>query len=358
LVALPKDHVWGPDWALLDRAAWHPQLGNTSVHLPPNIHDAAAFLYRTKAEAEVHARIGGTCFLVGHPVFDGGRPTPFCIPYLVTNRHVALSAPVVRLNRRDGGLPDVFEKDASEWICHPDGDDVAVTPLVGQISETIHKISFGYTHWFISEEMVKSLEIGLGEEVFMIGRFINHQGRIHNSPAARFGSISVMPEPIWNSAILKDQLSYAVEMRSRTGFSGSMVVVYRTPATVLDAVKVPDFFGILGVNWGYINDENGENTWLNGVVPAWKITDIFSTKAIQDFHSDATVTLLTLIKRGDTSSAIPAIALPHRPGAENAADGPKERFTRLLGAAAKSNRSDGQTSRDEIPENSGGKKTR
>ena len=57
---------------------------------------------------------------------------------------------------------------------------------------------------------------------FMIGRFLNHQGTKDKIvPAVRFGNISVMLEIIWNSTVNKDQLSFSVEMRSRTGFSGS-----------------------------------------------------------------------------------------------------------------------------------------
>jgi hypothetical protein len=51
----------------------------------------------------------------------------------------------------------------------------------------------------------------------MIGRFLNHQGTKDKIvPAVRFGNISVMLELIWNSTV-----SRPVEMRSRTGFSGS-----------------------------------------------------------------------------------------------------------------------------------------
>ena len=49
-------------------------------------------------------------------------------------------------------------------------------------------------------------------------------------PAVRFGNISVMLELIWNSTVNKDQLSFAVEMRSRTGFSGSFFFFFFTAA--------------------------------------------------------------------------------------------------------------------------------
>ncbi len=40
-------------------------------------------------------------------------------------------------------------------------------------------------------------------------------------------------------------------------------------------------WGLLGVNWGYVPDEEGENTWLNGVVPAWKITELLDSPPLK-----------------------------------------------------------------------------
>jgi hypothetical protein len=153
-----------------------------------------------------------------------------------------------------------------------------------------------------------------------------------------------MPEPLYNKAVLKDQLSFAVEMRSRTGFSGGMVVAYRTVATVLDTVPVDDFFTILGVNWGYIIDEEGENTWLNGVVPGWKIAEVFQTPRIKEIHAEATEALLTGLKN-ERGGAMPAMEMPKEsvPAAKESAleaDNPSHKgdFTRLLNAAAKARR--------------------
>ena len=310
------------------------------MRIPQVLRDGVAFLYRTKEEAKSHAKIGGTAFIVGHPIlYPDGKPTSYWVPYLVTNRHVAGMCPVIRVNRRDGEKPDVIEKEERDWVMHPT-DNVAVTPVIGQINPIIHKISFGYTEVMIAEQRAKDWEIGVGDEVFMIGRFVNHQGREENSAAVRFGCISVMPEPMYNRAILRDQLSYAVEMRSRTGFSGSLVVAYRTIATVLDRVKTDHFSGILGVNWGYVLDEEtGENTWLNGVVPAWKIMEVFEIPQLKEIHRQATEYMLAEIKKGN-AAATPAIAMPVKSvssEAENleADEQSRERFTALLGAATK-----------------------
>jgi hypothetical protein len=121
----------------------------------------------------------------------------------------------------------------------------------------------------------------------MVGRFVNHQGEKENRLAARFGSISMMQEPIWVARDNRWQESFAVEMRSRTGFSGSPVTVYRTPYTSVTKGQHTEFYRLLGVNWGYINDETGENTWLNGVVPAWKILETLEVPALKDKHEEA-----------------------------------------------------------------------
>jgi hypothetical protein len=302
------------------------------MRIPDAIMDGVVFLYRTVEEAKGHAKSGGTGFIVGKPVIKEGKRNGLYIPYLITNKHVAASCPVFRINRIDGRAPDVFELDERLWVTHPEGDDVAVVPILGMLDMSIHKATFGHFSYLITEEQAAAYKIGVGEEVCMIGRFVNHQGRRDSLAAARFGSVSVMPEPIWNTACLKDQLSYAVEMRSRTGFSGSPVIVYRTPATILTDVAVSDFWGFLGVNWGYIVDEEGENTWLNGVVPSWKIIDVFNTPQLKGFHASAEAAA----PDANSGSAVPAVA-----GVEESAglvpDNPSHRedFTRLLGAAVK-----------------------
>jgi hypothetical protein len=161
---------------------------------------------------------------------------------------------------------------------------------------------------FVTEEAVAGFDVGIGDDVFMIGRFLNHQGKTENRPAARFGSISMMPEPIYNSVTKRDQLSYAVEMRSRTGFSGSPVCFYRSPGTSLKELRPEQHsaWGFLGVNWGYILDEGGENTWLNGVVPAWKLLELFETDPLK---RQLQAIDEAIARSGDNSVAMPAVTV-------------------------------------------------
>lgn len=254
-----------------------------------NLLASVVFLFRTFDEARQRVRLGGTAFLVGKSIH--GSETVLgemaYVPYLVSNRHVVFegSSCVAAVNRRDGNPPDIWDIDQEEWIAHPAGDDVAAVCVMGRHDSALHNLVFVPDDKFLTKKLIADCQIGVGEEAFMIGRFVNHQGRHVNEAAARFGCLSMMAQPIWHELFKRDQESFAVEMRSRTGFSGSPVACYRTHATVL--TKVPpgtnSFLYLLGVNWGYIN-ENGENSWLNGVVPAWKIVEVLETPQLRKRH--------------------------------------------------------------------------
>jgi hypothetical protein len=77
-------------------------------------------------------------------------------------------------------------------------------------------------HAFIQDEE----DLYAGEDVFMIGRFVDFDGGLANKPALRFGAISMF------NAKIKQETEYIgystiLDMRSRSGFSGSPVFAYR-----------------------------------------------------------------------------------------------------------------------------------
>src|SRR5258707_1186988 len=65
----------------------------------------------------------------------------------------------------------------------------------------------------------------VGDDTFMIGLFLDHAGVTTNVPSARFGNISMLPNPraTIRQSTGYDGVSYVVDMHSRTGFSGSPV---------------------------------------------------------------------------------------------------------------------------------------
>jgi len=261
----------------------------------PRIDDSfittVAFLYKTHEAAENHEKNGGSAFLVSKPFYVdiGGRSKRFYVPFMVSNLHVAIQGyPYIRLNKKDGRA-NIIDRECTDWVPHPSGDDIAATCVFHEINKIEDNVTHIRLSDFITPEKIEEYDLGVGEEVFMVGRFVNIQGREKIIPATRFGNISLMVQPLFNKAIIKDQESFAVEMRSRTGFSGSPVYVYRTIASNIARTKsrVTNFHSLLGINWGFVRDENGKNTWLNGVIPAWKILDVLDTTELKKEYDEA-----------------------------------------------------------------------
>lgn len=251
--------------------------------LRDSFQNQVAFLYQTKDDAEVNERLGGSGFLIGRKTADGEG----YIPYLVSNRHVVWEGECthIRFKRRDG-VPGVISIRQEDWFVHPERYDVAVTCLAGLLDRAVHVYGFVAEEDFLTQEAISQYDIGVGDDVFMIGRFLNHQGGEQIRPAVRFGSISMMLEAISAGHGFPPAKSFAVEMRSRTGFSGSPVHVYRTPYNILESEHNKQFHLLLGINFGYVNDERGDNTWLNGVVPAWHITETLNIPLLQKRQCD------------------------------------------------------------------------
>jgi hypothetical protein len=137
--------------------------------------------------------------------------------------------------------------------------------------------------------------------VLVIGRFINHEGKQRNTPSVRFGHIAQMPhEPIKrDDGYLQE--SFLVEAKSIGGYSGSPVFTYinglmpRPGSNVLSTNILGPW--LLGIDWSHLNDWKpvcdasgvpmssglrvGSNTGMMGVVPAWKLEDIFQLPDVQ-----------------------------------------------------------------------------
>jgi hypothetical protein len=214
--------------------------------------DSTFVLYHDKVLALTGGSAAGTGFVVGHAVDrspgDGTRVV-YTHFYGVTSAHVARNAPVIRLGSNAGREP--FDFDPADWELHAEGDDVAIVPLdivalnsdapLAAVSSS-YFIDGGYDH----------ADVGVGDDVFMIGLFADLEGKATNNPMARFGNISMMANEETQLLRSNDKmlLAHVVDMHSRPGFSGSPVFVYRTfgadlnswsdGESVLAKVKLPN----------------------------------------------------------------------------------------------------------------------
>jgi Trypsin-like peptidase domain len=188
--------------------------------IPLEVLDCAVYLYRDEESARAGVQVGGSGFLVHIPVPGTDQAATF---YAVTNAHVvAGGASCVRLNTADGGHAAIPLKD-DDWFRHPDGDDLVVAEI---------ELSADFRFKAISpDSFVEGSDLtvfGVGQEVYMVGRHVNHEGRQRNQPTARFGHIAQLPyEPVRNAAGLQQE-AFLVDLRSLSGYSGAPVFVYRS----------------------------------------------------------------------------------------------------------------------------------
>lgn len=209
--------------------------------IPEEYLDCAVYLYRSTHAAKSGHRSGGCGFLLAvegdareplEPLWEEKywyrkRSGPV-FQYVATCRHVAEQYPVARLNRKGRSGSEGIPLDG--WVFH-EKSDLAVAPL--EIDESDYEVaSVSYemllprptwqdpAHWMFG---------GLGDDIFIVSRFIKHDGKQTNWPAVRFGNISVMPredEPIFINKKVGKQVAYLTEVRTVPGASGSPVFLH------------------------------------------------------------------------------------------------------------------------------------
>jgi hypothetical protein len=239
------------------------------------------YAYPSVEDAQRAHQAGGTGFLIEVPA---ERHPGLAVRYVVTNSHVAVNAGAVRVNTHDGGS-DVMPVSSDQWFHHIKGDDVAVMPI--PLSSAKFRYRTLPTSFFLTNEDMANLNVGPGDDVYFMGRFIAHDGTQNNQPVVRFGTIAMMPgEPVYQEERAFMQESFLIEARSLSGFSGSPVMLYIPPfsnrfsegAFQADAKGLSSntTTGLLGIDWGTMRlpDEALTHTGIMGVVPVWKLREL------------------------------------------------------------------------------------
>ena len=254
----------------LSYTRWIP-VGMPKLGPHRQILKSVVFLYDSAASAEQRQEYGGTGFLVSVGVagFD------VCFTYCVTNWHVAVrdGFSVIRLPCKDGSMESI-ELDPSEWHFRPGGPDIAVAPIRLDLNK--HDVSLLGQRLFVDRNFISTQELDVGDDVFMIGRFIDYDGHETTEPALRFGNISIMSAQVEQSTKHKGE-SIILDMHSRTGFSGSPVYAYRTPASEIsvnnNTIVGNSFLKLLGIHWGQFPERWQIENARKGRAEASLVTD-------------------------------------------------------------------------------------
>ncbi len=174
-------------------------------------------------------RFCGSCFFVATPLStDKDKPN---FMYIVTAAHVIKGMKergvdgnaYVRLNFPDSKVK-VSPTPLNAWLTHPTDPtaDIAVLPRKPPPGADFPVYPMDR---FATEEMISKEGIGLGEEVFVVGLFHEHDGQKKNIPIIRVGNIAAMPEEPVQVRGIGQMEAYLVEARSLGGLSGSPVFV-------------------------------------------------------------------------------------------------------------------------------------
>jgi hypothetical protein len=260
--------------------------------IPDEYLDCVLYLYPSEADADAGTRTGGSGFWVGVPISSKAWAI-----YAVTNKHIIQNGnSVVRLSTQDGRKA-FFPTVERDWVFHSDGDDLAIYSPSLEHNLANCRLNFVRRERVVDYGRFRVMDVGPGDDVFAVGRFINHEGRQRNLPTARFGCIGQMPwEPIQQDTGFMQE-SFLVEARSIGGYSGSPVFLHSANfrfgarQIISGPTRGP---WLLGVNWGHINDwgpvcdasgrpvnpgrprdmQVRTNTGMMAVVPAWKLAEL------------------------------------------------------------------------------------
>lgn len=197
------------------------------MKIPNEIRKAVSFLfYRNMVTGDYVP--AGSAFYLGHDPMDGGRSSPRV--YAVTARHVldaldrrGTETVYLRVNTKGGQSEplDYVEAPIKSWFTHPSDRSIDVA-----IFET--PIPVGQDHLVmpmrmcLTDEVIRTYEVNLGDEVFIVGLFRHHYGKSKNIPIVRVGNLSALDEePV--ATQLGEIRAYIIEARSIGGLSGSPV---------------------------------------------------------------------------------------------------------------------------------------
>jgi hypothetical protein len=156
--------------------------------------------------------------------------------YGVTNWHLTnqAGASIIRVNVRNG-TSRYLEYDPADWQFIPNTDDLSAIDLTDDLLLPTDQVAAYPEYLFVTEKVINKLKIRIGENALMVGMFRSHPGERQNHPVAKFGNVSFLAnkDSLIRQPNKMARPSHLVDMRSRSGFSGSPVSVWRTPADAL-----------------------------------------------------------------------------------------------------------------------------
>lgn len=280
---------------------------NINMQIPDEIRRCVVFI---ACKTQQGFKMIGTGFFCG----INSEDQEFHFRYLVTAKHVLAKLQEskiniddnlwIRVNVRSGGfeyVPIPF----SHWLSHPDSnisvDVIACLDVLDPRKYDYLTIPFTM---FMTSDVMKQKYVGIGDEVFTTGLFINHFGKHRNIPIIRVGNISALDEEPIQASKFSNMDAYLIETRSLGGLSGSPVFVHLSGSrtsfdgqtTEMYAGHVFYLFGLMHGHWtlsdatqdvileDYV-DAKDSHTGVGIVVPFSKIAETLQQEVFQNIRN-------------------------------------------------------------------------
>jgi hypothetical protein len=266
------------------------------MQIPKEIRDCVVFVCYKNING---IRLAGTAFFVGVELEGTERSSV----YLITAKHIIDKIQkesgdkkvYLRMNMKSEGAKFI-ETQIDRWVFHPQESNVDVAALNWAPPEEKVDYLFVPMRFMATDDVIKEENIGVGDDVFLVGLFPNHFGSQRNLPIIRVGNIASMPDEKVRTEDYGDIDAYLVEARSIGGLSGSPVFAYagqmrkiRDAANVISRRGRPLFY-LLGIMHGHFElskleiDNMVEDSLANlkinigiaVVVPTWKILEVIN----------------------------------------------------------------------------------
>lgn len=339
--------------------------------IPPNLDQCAFFLF-AETDTGLKGPLATGFFVVRFAQFSN-----FFVghTYAVTNAHAApAGASVIRLTT-DDGRSEYIHLQPDEWEFIAGGPDLAVADVTDEFEDPrLKSFSNGIgEQLLLTKRFIEDARVNIGEDGFMLGLFANAPGEDRNAPVGRFGNIAAMANPSHKIEQPNGEFqpSFIFDIRSRTGFSGSPVFIYRTGSFdmhremhVTTTKPTPKanpnpFVKLLGVHCGQypetikfkvVHARSGQSSSRESrarlevpssmtiVVPAWEITRMLNLRKFAERREARERRAEELF--GSTPKASPEAIEVEQEGAN---PNHKGDFMRLLNAAVTTKPSEDQT---------------
>lgn len=218
------------------------------MRIPDELKKSVVFILREDTPNTWTTFIG-TGFLVSRKLTKiPGRS----FVYLVTAKHVVVALKgkrfAIRVNKNGGGSELLVGDGTLRWYDHPNHEqipaDVSVFRMTIIRADHMDFRTIPIEMFLKKEEM--EVDVGAGDEVFIVGLFANLSGKQRNSPLVRVGNIAMAPEDKVPTCSFGDIDAYLIEARSLGGISGSPV--FTTPSGIVGKKRLY-LMGLIHGHW-------------------------------------------------------------------------------------------------------------